>query len=129
MKFILDVNIGESVGTQAVLDDYIKKQRSSSNLDSSEDAGSQGITVPNKADRVVTINVFKTLKRFFEMHHEMENTGKLTVQQIYECHRVLMESVRKDVGELRTTCVYNIWMMKSTSILKVELPSKYCMPV
>ena len=108
MKFILNVNIGQSVGTQAVLDDYIKKQRSSSNLDSSEDAGSQGITVPNKADCVVTINVFKTLKRFFEMRHEMENTGKLTVQQIYECHRVLMESVQKDVGELRTTCVYNM---------------------
>ena len=67
MKFILDVNIGESVGTQtadgtqAVLDDYIKKQRSPSNLDSSEDAGSQGITVPNKADRVVTINMSSKL--------------------------------------------------------------------
>ena len=117
MKFVLDVNIGESVGTQtadgtqAVLEDYIEKQLSPSNLDSSEDGGQGGVTVPNKVDSVVTINVYKILMKFVEMHDEMERTSKVTVQQIYDCHRVLMENMRtrKDAGELRTTCVRTIW--------------------
>ena len=116
LKFVMDVNIGESAGTQtadgtqAVLDDYIEKQRSHSNRDSNEDG--QGVTEVNKdrdKNRLVTINVFKTLKKFFEMHDEMEGTGKLTVQQICDCHRVLMENVRNDAGELRTTYVFSIW--------------------
>ena len=106
VKFILDVNIDESVGTQtadgtrAVLDAYIKKQQSPSNL-------GRGQGVNN--DHVVTINVFKTLNKFYDMRDEMENTGKVTVLQICDMHRVLMNELRDDAGELRKTYVFSTW--------------------
>lgn len=106
MKFVLDVNIGESVGTQTadgtrtVLDAYIEKQRPPSNLGS-------GPGVNN--DHVVTINVFETLNKCYDMRDEMEWTGKVTVQQICDMHRVLMKGLRDDAGEIRKTCVFTTW--------------------
>ena len=109
MKFVLDVNISESVGTQttdgtrAVLDAHIEKQRSLSNLVS-------GPGVNN--DHVVTINVFETLDKSYKIRQEMENTGKVTVTQICDMHRVLMNGLRNDAGELRKTCVFSTWNNK-----------------
>lgn len=62
-------------------------------------------------DHVITINVFEALK-CYDMGKEMEGTGKVTVPQICDVHRVLMKGLRDDAGELRKTCVFTTWKNK-----------------
>ena len=104
VKFVFNVNVGESVGTQtengtqAVLDDYrINKETSN---------GSTERESVKEKDSLVTINVYEALKQFFELHKEMANTGKLTVTLVCDIHRVLMNGLHKDAGELRKARAY-----------------------
>ena len=104
VKFVFNVNVGESVGTQtengtqAVLDDYrINKETSN---------GSTERESVKENDRLVTINVYEALKRFFELHKEMENSGKLTVPLICEIHGILMNGLHEDAGKMRKGIAY-----------------------
>ena len=92
VKFVLNVNVGESVGTQmvdgtrAVLDDYIERQSNQQPLSTEQQS-------LKTKDHLVTVNIYEALKRFFKLHDtdEMSRTGKLTVEQICDIHRVLMD--------------------------------------
>lgn len=110
VKFVFNVNVGESVGTQtesgtqAVLEDYIERR-----ITKQASNGSKQEAVLKANDRLVTINVYEALKQFFELQKEMSNTGKLTVQQICEIHKVLMNGLREDAGEIRKGFAYVSW--------------------
>ena len=110
VKFVFNVNVGESVGTQtesgtqAVLEDYIERR-----ITKQASNGSKQEAVLKANDRLVTINVYEALKQFFKLQKEMSNTGKLTVQQICEIHKILMNGLREDAGEIRKGFAYVSW--------------------
>ena len=107
VKFVLNVNVGESVGTQtmdgtqAVLEAYIENQAESNRPPSGTDTAND--------PRLVTINVYKALDEFFKLRDEMKKTGKLTVQQICDIHRILMDRLWKDAGEIRKAPAFTEW--------------------
>ena len=108
VKFVLTVNVGESVGTQTmdgtrtVLDDYIERQSDQPS------SGTEQHSLQAK-DHLVTVNIYKALARFFKLHDEMLRTGKLTVMQICDIHRVLMEGLQEDAGDMRKRIAYTMW--------------------
>ena len=113
IKFVFNVNVGESVGTQtadgtrAVLDDYIEQIYQQPTNDSAAQEYVKGKDLTK--DRLATINVYEALNRFFELHKEMLYTGKLTVQLICNIHSVLMAKLHKDAGEPRINDAYVMW--------------------
>ena len=100
VEFVHRTNVGESVGLQsredveAVIDAYINSR----DVDSSR--------VMKKEEVTETVNIYRALEYVSKLHEEMENTGKLTVQQICDIHRVLMAGVRGDAGEIRKYDVF-----------------------
>ena len=125
VKFVLNVNVGESVGTQtadgtrAVLDDYIENYKQPTINSVGQDQ------CVKEKDPLVTINVYKALTKFFALHEEMSNTGKLTVQQICDIHGILMDNLHEDAGEPRgTTEAFVIWNDESYVYPKPEVAKK-----
>ena len=109
VAFVLNANVGESVGTQteagtrAVIEDYMRRRET-------DEQGSSG-SGRQESERV-TINVYETLTRFFKLHEEMKNTGTLTVQIICDFHRVLMDNIHKEserAGKIRLGDAYVTW--------------------
>ena len=89
-----------------MLDDYIENYKQPTNDGVGQD--------PQKEkDPLVTINVYEALTKFFTLHEEMSNTGKVTVQQICDIHGVLMArlmaKLHKYAGEPRKTEAFVIW--------------------
>ncbi|XP_065908787.1 protein adenylyltransferase FICD-like [Dysidea avara] len=99
VEFVYKTNIGESVGivsedgTREVISDY----------------RNHGVNqVKENNERTETVNVYRALEYVSELREEMEKTGKVTVQQICEIHRVLMHGLREDAGEIRKHDVYTL---------------------
>jgi len=99
VDFVYKTNVGELVGiksedsTKTVISDYRKRH----GVDQS---------VKQNKERTETVNIYRALQYVSELHKEMEMTGKLTVQQICELHRILMNGLRQDAGEIRKYNVY-----------------------
>lgn len=55
-----------------------------------------------------TSNTFKALQKLEVIYHEMEETGMITVQQICDIHRILMDGLLDNAGEIRKTTTYTI---------------------
>ena len=92
--FVHQANIGEDVGTQ-------EEETTKSICESS----------PPRApiQRVrETWNTFKALQKLEEIYHEMEETGMITVQQICDTHKILMDGLHDSAGEIRKTVTYTI---------------------
>ena len=71
--------------------------------------GKIGFKQTKEEERMMeTINIYKALQYTSKLREEMENTGKLTVQQICDIHRVLMAGLRDDTGEIRKHQVYTL---------------------
>ena len=83
LKFVFNVNLGESVGmqtisaTQDALEDYMASRRNEFPT----------TVMWYDIKRTVTLNIYKTLQEFFEIHKEMDNTGYITEEQICGVHR------------------------------------------
>jgi len=94
VEFVYKTNVGESVGLQSkesirvVLDEWSSPTRK------------------NIKEKTETINIFRALEYAKKLHEEMQNSGKLTVQQICDLHRVLLTELRDDAGEMRKHNVY-----------------------
>ena len=92
--FVLQANIGEDVGTQD------KEETKSICENPLPFAPTQRVRE--------TWNTFKALQKLEEIHHEMEETGMITVQQICDIHKVLMDGLLDNAGEIRKTATYTI---------------------
>ena len=87
-----------------MLEDYIEKQiyKQPTNDGVTQARAQEPMNVKDLTkDRLVTVNVYEALNHFFGLHadEEMSHTGKLTVQQICDIHRILMAQLRDDAGE------------------------------
>ena len=92
--FVHQTNIGEDVGTQ-------EEEETKSICENPPPCA------PIQKVRE-TWNTFKALHKLVEIHHEMEETGMITAQQICDTHRVLMDGLHDNAGEIRKTVTYTI---------------------
>ena len=49
------------------------------------------------------------MKLLHNIHETMDNTGFLTVQEICDIHRVLLQGLHADCGKIRTREAYTHW--------------------
>ena len=95
------LNIGELVGTQSEDDTKDVLEAFSSNNPS------QASPTSTDKTRLETMNTYLAMKKLHdEVHQEMDQSGLLTVNQICDVHRVLLNGLHKDNGNIRTTEVY-----------------------
>ena len=106
VEFVHKTNAGESVGLQSrqdvesVIDAYANSHDISNN--------ERGKIKEINQRMMETINIYRALEYTSKLREEMENTGKLTVQQICDIHSVLMAGLRDDAGEIRKHRVYTL---------------------
>jgi len=103
-RFVFNVNVGESIGTQtadgtqAVLEDFWDSNQQSR---------------PADRTKQETINVYKALEKLYTIHKtDMEQTGRLTVQLICDVHTVLMSELHEEAGNIRKRLAYVPWKNK-----------------
>ena len=106
VEFVHKTNAGESVGLQSKED----VESVIGSYTSSGDYNERGkIGIKEEEERMMeTINIYKALQYASKLREEMENTGKLTVQQICDIHKVLMTGLRDDAGDIRKHRVYTL---------------------
>jgi len=104
-KFVFNINVGSSIGTQtadgtqAVLEEYFFNSHQPCANDKKIET-----------DKQETINVYRALEKFFKLlKGEMENTGVLTIERICEVHKELMSGLRDDAGEVRKNAAHVYW--------------------
>ena len=96
IDFVHQSNLGEDVGTQTkeetkkVLTAHLAELKN---------------TVQRKRE---TLNTFKALQAVAKLHEEMDFTGMITVQQICDIHRILLNGLHRNCGNIRDTQVYTI---------------------
>ena len=55
----------------------------------------------------MTLNIYKALQEFFEIHKEMDNTGYITEEQICGVHRTLMNiKDAHNAGEIQKCVIF-----------------------
>ena len=110
VEFVHKTNAGESVGLQSREDveSVINAYANSHDIYYNE-RGKIGMKEEEINQRMMeTINIYKALAHASKLREEMENTGKLTVQQICGMHNILMTGLRDDAGEIRKHRVYTL---------------------
>ena len=55
------------------------------------------------------MNTHSAMTMLHKKHKEMENTGLLTVQEICDVHRMLLEGLHPYNGEIRKSKTYTCW--------------------
>jgi len=96
-EFVHKTSVGESVGLQSM-----------ENIKTLLDARNSHNANCSNTKEKETINIYEALQYVSKLREEMENTGKLTVQQICDIHRMLMTGLRDDAGEIRKHDVYTL---------------------
>ena len=104
VEFIYYSNIGELVGSQTKegTEELIK-----SILEKRASGGSDQHKYSDR-EATETLNTYAAMKKLYQIFKD-EMHGFLTVQQICDVHRVLMEGLHDTAGEIRKTEVYAIW--------------------
>jgi fido (protein-threonine AMPylation protein) len=107
VDYIHNLNLGEMVGTQSKEDtqEVLRKIFD-------ESAGGKDDTIRSEKimkEKLETMNTYRAVKLLHEKHKEMNNTGFLTVQEICDVHKVLLEGLHRDCGNIRTTETYTHW--------------------
>lgn len=105
VEFLRKTSVGESLGLESVKD-----------IESAIDAYTENghgtvhdsVNLLKGEERKETVNLYRALEYASKLQEEMENTGKLTVQQICDIHRVLMTGLRSDAGEIRKHDVFTV---------------------
>ena len=102
IEYVHHSNIGESVGTQAS-DDTKKVLERLLLIRKSELEGKGGESAKqwSTKESVETINTCKALDEMHELHGKMDKTGLITMQQLRDVHRSLLEGLHKKNGRLR----------------------------
>ena len=99
--YIQNLNYEEMVGTQTredteeVLKKFIENTKSDSEVQSTE--------------KIETLNTYKAMAKFYELHEVMKRTGLLTVDGINDIHKVLLEGLHPNCGKIRDTVAYTQW--------------------
>ena len=99
---IYHLNIGELVGTQSQDD---TKQVLEALL-SSNPSPTTTSTDKTKRSHLETMNTYLAMKKLYEIRKDMDQSGLLTVDQICDVHRVLLDGLHNNNGSIRTTEVY-----------------------
>jgi len=102
VEFVYKTNVGESVGLQSNENTRVAVQEA---LHEHFDDTSAEVSESDQ-EKTETVNIYKALKYVLQLREEMERSGKLTVQQICDLHRVLMKGLREDAGEIRKCTVF-----------------------
>ena len=99
VEYVYHSNIGESVGTQAsddtnnILERLLLRRKSE---------GKRGESVKQWSTKELeTINTCKALDEMHKLHEEMDKTGLITMQQLCDVHRSLLEGLHKKNGRIR----------------------------
>lgn len=106
VDYIHKLNVGEAVGTQSKEDtqEILRKI-----FDESMGGEDDTKRSEKKTEEKETMNTYRAMKLLHEKHKEMDNTGMLTVQEICGVHKVLLEGLHPDCGNIRTTKTYTRW--------------------
>ena len=102
VDYIQSSNVGEMVGTQSWQEthDAIRKFC---------DGGLSGMKLLATRCEKETVNTYEAVKFLHSMHEVMGNTGLLTVQEICDVHRVLLQGLHPECGKIRTRDAYTHW--------------------
>ena len=100
VDYIHHSNVGEMVGTQS----WHETQDA---IESFCDGGKK--VLPTRCENLETVNTFEAVKLLHNTHEAMDNTGLLTVQEICDIHRVLLQGLHPDCGRIHTREVYTHW--------------------
>ena len=103
VDFVYNVNLGEQVGSQtrAETEEMLLKhlEQSKETDESSQDQR-----------RKETVGILKAMQKLQDIfREEMKGTGLLTLQQVCDVHRVLMEGLHDNAGRMRETDAYTWW--------------------
>lgn len=99
VEYVVNSNLGELVGTQTE-DDTLKV------LEEFWDNSVQGDNLSNKS-RTETLNTYKAMEYLHKtVAKEMGGTGLLTVQLICDTHKILLEGLHREKGEIRQRDVW-----------------------
>ena len=97
VNYIYHSNVGEHVGTQTMDETETLLERFFDDELKESD---------NSQAKMETINTRKAMRAIHELHKEMEKTGMLTVQQVCEVHKVLLDGLHPKCGKIRESEVY-----------------------
>ena len=98
IDFVHQCNLGEDVGTQTVEEtEEVLRAKSANNQHGGEEQKNRE-----------TLNTYKALEALDKLREEMDNTGMITVQQICDVHRVLLDGLHRNCGNIRETQVYTV---------------------
>ena len=93
VDYVYNSNVGEDVGTQTMDETETLLERLFDGEELQESDKSK--------EKMETINTYKAMRAIYEFHKEMDKTGMLTVQQVCEVHKVLLDGLPKCDGEIR----------------------------
>ena len=118
VDYIYHLNVGEMVGTQtqegteAVLNFVMAKRRTTAGSDVVDQK-------PKTKEERESVNTYRAMAKLHGFHSEMKNTGILTVQQICNVHRVLMDGLRSDAGNVYTYMYVDVHV-RTTVALRLQ---------
>ena len=98
VNYIYHSNVGEDVGTQTMDETETLLERLFDKKELQESDKSK--------EKMETINTCKAMRAIHEIHKEMEKTGMLTVRQVCEVHKVLMDGLHPKCGKIRESEVF-----------------------
>ena len=93
VDYVYNSNIGEDVGTQT-------KDETETLLEQLF-VGKKLRVSEESREKKETINTYKALRAIHEVHDEMDKTGMLTVQQVCDVHKVLLDGLHPNCGKIR----------------------------
>ena len=108
VDYVHHSNVGEMVGTQSW-------QETQDTIGKFCDGGPSGVKLlARSATRCenleLTVNTYEAVTELLHNTHKaMGNTGLLTVQEICDIHRVLLQGLHPDCGKIRTREAYTHW--------------------
>ena len=91
VHYIQNLNFEEMAGTQRredteeVLKNYMENTESDSEVLNEE--------------KIETLNTYKAMAKFYELHETMKRSGLLTVDEINDIHKVLLDGLRQNRGQ------------------------------
>ena len=101
VDYIHNLNVGECVGTQ-------DKENTKELLEKTFPASLPDDKDAKRSEKE-TMNTYRAMKEFHDKHTAMEHTGLLTVQEICDIHKVLLDGLHPDSGNIRTKDAYTHW--------------------
>lgn len=113
VDFVFNLNIGELVGTQNVDDTrlLLEEINTQGNEQMKHDTdiinSSLGLDTVIERERLETMNTYSAMEMLAKkVAKEMEGTGLLTVQRVCDVHKILLQGLHPNNGNIRDSSVY-----------------------